>query len=92
MPTLIVLPQSRLITPQYSPQEKFRWVDNDAQVVVDLPSDPSPPLILDLEPDPGVGRQPFRLQIRDAADTVVAEAILAQRLRLEFNFLAAAGE
>ncbi len=70
---------------QYSPKEKFRWVDNDAQVVVDLPSDPAPPLIFDLEPGPGVGRQPFRLQVRDAANTVVAETIVAQRLRLELQ-------
>jgi hypothetical protein len=70
---------------QYSPQEKFRWVDNDAHVVADLPSDPAPPLILDLEPGPGVGRQPFRLQVRDAADTVVAETVVAQRIRLELQ-------
>ena len=70
---------------QYSPKERFRWVDNDAQVVVDLPSDPAPPLILDLEPGPGVGYQPFRLQVRDAAGTVIAETIVAQRLRLELQ-------
>ncbi len=70
---------------QYSPAERFRWVDNDAEVVVDLPSDPAPPLIFDLEPGPGVSRQPFRLQVRDAAGTVVAETIVAQRLRLELQ-------
>ena len=70
---------------QHSPQEKFRWVNNDAQVVVDLLSDPAPPLILDLEPGPGVNRRPFILQIRDAADLVVAETIVAQRTRLELQ-------
>jgi hypothetical protein len=39
---------------QYSPAERFRWVDNDAEVVVDLPSDPVPLLIFGLEPGPGV--------------------------------------
>ena len=70
---------------QYSPKERFRWVDNDAEVVVDLPSDPPPPLIFDLEPGPGVGCQPFRLQVHDAAGTVMAETIVAQRLRLELQ-------
>ena len=50
-----------------------------------MPSDPAPPLTFELEPGPGVGRQPFILQIRDAADTVVAETIVAQRLRLELQ-------
>ena len=70
---------------QYSPEEKFRWVDNDARVVVDLPSDPAPPLIVDLEPGPGVGRQPFKLEVRDAAGNLVAETIVSQRLRLELQ-------
>ena len=52
---------------------------------MDLPSDPAPPLILDLEPGPGVGRRPFILQIRDAANLVVAETIVAQRLKLELQ-------
>jgi len=70
---------------QYSPDEKFRWVDNDAQVVVDLPSDPAPPLIVELEPGPGVSRQPFILQVRDAANLVLAETLVAQRTRLELQ-------
>jgi hypothetical protein len=75
---------------QYSPDEKFRWVDNDAQVVVDLPSDPAPPLIVELEPGPGVSRQPFILQVRDAADLVLAETLVAQRPGWSCSYQAAA--
>ena len=68
---------------RYSSGEKFRWVENDAQVVADFPSDPAPPLIVELEPGPGVGYQPFLLQVRDSANNVLAETIVAKRQKLQ---------
>jgi len=68
---------------RYSADEKFRWVDNDAEVSVEPPSNPPPPLVFDLEPGPGVSRQPFLLQVTDDAGRVLAENHVPGRCKLE---------
>jgi hypothetical protein len=57
---------------RYSEAEVFRWVENDAEVLVRIPHNPPPPLHFDIEAGPGVGRRPFQLQIVDTEGVVQA--------------------
>ena len=45
--------------------ETFRWVNNDAEIVITAPSGTQRQLSLELEPGPGLGGQLFDLQILD---------------------------
>jgi hypothetical protein len=70
---------------RHSPQEVFRWVENDAEVFLVPPSDPPPPLIFDLEPGPGVRHQSFQLEVLDAAGTVLAQTWVRGRSNLQLQ-------
>ena len=43
----------------------FHWVDNDATLILTRPSGSQATLSLEIEPGPGLGLQPFTLQVRD---------------------------
>jgi glycosyltransferase involved in cell wall biosynthesis len=53
---------------------RWRWIDTDAQIILTRPSATRRRLAIDMVPGPGVGGTPCRLQLRDAAGAVVAEA------------------
>ena len=45
--------------------ETFRWASNDAELTVTAPLGPARPLVLEIEPGPGVGLGPVDLQVLD---------------------------
>jgi hypothetical protein len=67
--------------------ETFRWASNDAEMTVTAPVGAARPLILEIEPGPGVGPGPVDLQVLDEHGAVAATVPLAPgrqvaRLRL----------
>jgi hypothetical protein len=62
-----------------SAHQVFRWVDNDAEVTVKLGADSPAPLVFDVEPGPGVNRQPFTLQVLDAGGNMQAQVWIRGR-------------
>ncbi len=68
-----------------SPSQVFRWVDNDAQMTVKWCADPPPPLVFDVEPGPGVKRQPFALQVLDADGKMQAQVWIRGRENLQLQ-------
>jgi hypothetical protein len=58
---------------------KHRWGRLEVDLVVDPRPGPDRVLVLDLQPGPGVGGEPFALQVFDAADRLVAQARVADR-------------
>lgn len=70
---------------RYSPNEPFRWVDTDAEMTVQMPAG-APPLMLEMEPGPGVGGPPFLLQLLGDDDTVLADWYVWGRTRVQLQF------
>lgn len=68
-----------------SQEQKFRWASNDAEVTVTPPSSPPPPLVFDMEPGPGVRREPFVLQVLDAMGSTVAETVISGRCKVRLQ-------
>jgi hypothetical protein len=66
----------------------FRWVEDNAEVVVEPPGEHAHTLTFDLEPGPGVGFKPFVLQVLDAAGALIGETEIRRRslIRLQFPF------
>jgi len=52
--------------------QPFRWVNNQAELVINRPVGSQQSLNLELEPGPGLGSQPFQLEVLDQAGKVVA--------------------
>jgi len=72
---------------RHSREEVFRWVADDAELLVRIPSNPPPVLSFDMEAGPGVGRQPFRLQLLEGeTGEVKAEADVEERARVTVRF------
>jgi len=67
--------------------EVFRWVDNDAELDVDLP--PGPRLLrLELEPGPSMGQQPLVLHVFDGPRAILKGVITRRSLvRIPFSRL-----
>jgi maltose O-acetyltransferase len=59
--------------------EVFRWVTNDAEVVVTEPTGGERQLRLEVEPGPGLGQQPFTLNVVDEHARQVASVPVAGR-------------
>lgn len=59
--------------------ELFRWVSNDAQLIVPPPPAGCGALQIELEAGPCVQGRPFELQIRDAHDAIVARGLVRDR-------------
>jgi hypothetical protein len=57
--------------------EPFRWVDNDAELVIRQAGEVL--LSLDIEPGPGVDNEPFPLEVRDAEGTVLVSTVVERR-------------
>jgi hypothetical protein len=55
-------------------QETFRWVENDAELIIPQSTGTRQTLSLEVEPGPGVGLQPFTLQVLDGEGHTVTTA------------------
>ena len=55
-------------------QQTFRWVANDAQLIIRTPTGTRRTMSLDIEPGPGVGLQPFTLHVLDEQGRTAAVA------------------
>ena len=71
--------------------ENFRWVNNDAEIVVIAPGD-SPEISLGIAPGPGLSYQPFELQVLDENGQAVATAEVKGRETVEVALPLVAGE
>lgn len=67
-----------------SGDEPFRWVENDAELVIASPGHAERALILDVEPGPGINTQSFLLELRDEAGTLVSSAPVDRRTVVNF--------
>jgi hypothetical protein len=56
-----------------------RWAPHDTFLVIEPPAGPDRVLVLDLQPTPGKGGEPFVLQVFDPADRLVARARVEDR-------------
>jgi len=70
---------------RYSQGEAFRWVADDAELLVRLPIGPPPMLVLEAEAGPGVGWQPFRVQLLGESDQVEAETDVETRAMIAIH-------
>lgn len=59
---------------EYYRQETFRWVANNAELIIHAPTGTRRTLSLEIEPGPGVGLQPFTLQVLDQKGETAATA------------------
>ena len=68
----------------------FRWAADDSQIVVVPPSGDTRSLVLDLEPGPGTGYQPFVLEAFDASGEELGRVQVQGRslIRLQLGFQA----
>jgi hypothetical protein len=68
--------------------QPFRWVESDAEVIVQPPGGHAQTLTFDLEPGPGVGFKPFVLQVLDGAGALIGETEIRRRslIRLRLPF------
>lgn len=71
--------------PESQQGNMYRWVSNDAVLVLEAPESGPGILSLIVEPGPGVCYQPFELQVLDQYDQLVARGRVdcAQRIALE---------
>ena len=72
--------------------ETFRWVNNDAEIVVTAPSGTQQQLRLEIAPGPGLNAQPFELQVLDENGQVVATAEVEGRETIEVVLPLVAGK
>jgi hypothetical protein len=70
----------------------FRWVSNEAELILKPPSDAAGDLILDLEPGPGAGGGPLRLQLLAEQGAVLAEIEIAAKSTVHIKRELVAGE
>ncbi len=72
--------------------ETFRWVSNDAEIVVTRPSGRQQGLRLEVASGPGLNGGPFELQVLDADGQVVAKAEAPDRGVVDLPLPITAGE
>ena len=64
-------------------QGAFRWVHDDAEMMLTLPSPSSPPpLLLEIEPGPGVAEGGLSLQVLDEDQNILAETAVERYAEL----------
>jgi hypothetical protein len=78
---------------EMSGEEPFRWVDNDAELIISPPkhspvtssgAQQARVLVLDIEPGPGVNMSPFLLELRDASGKHLSEIRVKRRSVVTF--------
>ncbi len=62
----------------------FRWVNNDAEILIS-PQTGSSEMSLDLEPGPGLGGEPMKLEALDANGQVLLRKDVAHRQKVRFQ-------
>ena len=60
--------------------ESLRWAGQDAELLVQAAAGPQQAFSLEIEPGPGVGNQPFELQVHAERGQTVARGIVACRV------------
>jgi hypothetical protein len=63
----------------------FRWVHNDAELIISAPSGKYSKISMELEAGPSLGRTSFILEIQDIYGRVVAEAGVMNRAIISFD-------
>ncbi len=66
-------------------KQRYRWVENDAELVVRPAGRSARRLSFDLEPGPGVGFQPFLLEVLDGAGKAVAQLRIPRRMFMHLH-------
>lgn len=72
--------------------ETFRWVNNDAEIVVTAPTGNRRRLQLDLMAGPGLAGQTFNLQVLDPNGQIIAKADVQNRMPVTVTLPIAAGK
>jgi len=83
-PHLGIRPGRGWYAPETANGETFRWAAADAILHVDQRPDLPRLLCLEVEPGPGVGYQPFELEVRSATDEIVARGTVRKRELVAF--------
>ena len=76
---------------ELSGDEAFRWVENDAGLTI-TSHGAEGLLVCDIEPGPGMNRHPLRIELRDEAGRVIADALVKRRSVVAFAIPAGNGE
>ncbi len=69
---------------EMSGEEPFRWVDNDAELLIDPALGSEKVLVLDVEPGPGVHSAAFSLELRDAVGNRLGAVLVKRRTIVTF--------
>lgn len=73
---------------RYTAQEPFRWAGEQAEVVLEKTPERSACLLMDLEPGPGIGSQPLKLEVLTEDNRQLALLTIVRRglLRLSLAY------
>lgn len=63
----------------------FRWVTNDAEIIIGAPSGKISKICVELEAGPSLGRTSFMLDVLDGAGKVVAQTGVVNREKVSFD-------
>ncbi len=63
----------------------FRWVNNDAEIVVTKPSGLKKRLVLDVEPGPALGATALKLDLVDSGGNSVAKSEISHRMNVSLD-------
>lgn len=74
--------------PESSCGEPFRWAADPAVLIVQNDGQLPRTIALEIEPGPGVGQQPFCLEVRDERGGLIARGTIEKRQRVTFRLLA----
>lgn len=77
---------------EQEPRGPFRWVNTDAEIVITRPGDVAARLALEAESGPGMGVQPFELQLCDEEGIRVGAAVVSRRHDIYFDVPPLRGE
>ena len=83
-PNLGIRPGSGWYAPETPNGETFRWASAEAMLDVDTRPDLPRMLCLEIEPGPGVGCQPFELEVRTTANELLARGTVRKRELIAF--------
>lgn len=59
--------------PETRGKQTYRWVNNNAELIVSMPPKGSPVLNLEIEPGPGLEQKPFTLQFLNSAGSTLTQ-------------------
>jgi hypothetical protein len=71
--------------------ERFRWMGERAELIFKAPEGGPGALTLEMEPGPGLGWQPFRLEVRDTQGRLVARGTVQGRQHVHLALPGRAG-